>query len=200
MRMRYLKRMTSGILGNKCQGDLAVPLDSYSKTTRLVMGALLGSIALILQSAGIFTGLGYILSMLTTGPIVLACLLSTRIGLMTYFVTIVLLAVVQPSELLVFPFTTGLLGVSIGFGLKYVKRPIFIILFSSFCLSTGICILLYGIGFPILGPSVSSEFNILVFFSTFTFSIVYCWIWMRVSILANNVFHKAIIRRIPIKK
>lgn len=195
--MRCLKRMRSGICGN---GDLPFTMDFYSKTTRLVMGSLLGSAAVILQSAGIFTGLGYILSMLTTGPIVLACLLSLRIGLITYFVTIFLLAVVQPSELLVFPFTTGLLGLSIGLGLKYLKRPIFIILFAAFCLSTGICILLYGIGFPILGPSVSSKFNILVFLATFTFSILYSWIWMRVSVWAFNVFHQAIIRRTPTKK
>jgi hypothetical protein len=198
--MRYLKRMTSDIWGNKSPGDLAVTLDYYSKTTRLVMGALLGSVAVILQSAGIFTGLGYILSMLTTGPIVLACLLSTRIGVMTYLVTIFLLTTVQPSELLVFPFTTGLLGLSIGFGLKYLKRHIFINLFASVCLSMGICILLYGIGFPILGPSVSSEFNIFVFLATFTFSIVYSRIWMRVSILAINLIHKAIINRTSIKK
>jgi hypothetical protein len=198
--MRYLKRMTSDNWGNKSPGDLAVTLDYYSKTTRLVIGALLGSVAVILQSAGIFTGLGYILSMLTTCPIVLSCLLSTRIGLMTYCVTISLLAMVQPSELLVFPFTTGLLGLSIGFGLKYLKKPILIVLLASVCLSTGICILLYGLGFPILGPSVSSEINILIFLGTFTFSIVYSWIWMRVSILAINVFHKAIIRRTSIKK
>jgi hypothetical protein len=198
--MRCLKRMTSGIWGNRSPGDLAVTLDYYSKTTRLVMGALLGSVAVILQSAGIFTGLGYIISMLTTGPIVLSCLLSTRIGLMTYCVTIFLLAMVQPSELLVFPFTTGLLGLSIGFGLKYIKKPSFIVLLASVCLSTGIYILLYGIGFPILGPSVSSEFNILVFLATFTFSIVYSWIWIRVSILAINLIHKAIINRTSIKK
>lgn len=198
--MRDLKRMTSGIWGYKSSGELAVTVDFYSKTTRLIMGALLGSVAVILQSAGIFTGIGYIFSMLTTGPIVLACLLSTRIGLMTYIVTIFLLAVVQPSELLVFPFTTGLLGLSIGFGLKYIKRPISIVFFAALCLSTGICILLYGIGFPVLGPSVSSEFNILVFLGTFTFSLIYSWIWLRVSLLVFYMFHKAIIRRPPTKK
>ncbi|MEH7254475.1 hypothetical protein V7111_20390 [Neobacillus niacini] len=196
--MRNLKRLGLVILGNKNSVDVTV--DFYSKTTRLVMGALLGSIAVILQSAGIFTGIGYIFSMLATGPIVLSCLLSTRIGLMTYIVTICLLAVVQPSELLVFPFTTGLLGLSIGYGLKYIKRPVFIVFFAAFCLTTGICILLYGIGFPVLGPSVSSEFNGLLFLATFIFSIVYGWIWLRVSILAFNLLHKVIFRRTPTKK
>jgi hypothetical protein len=195
--MRYLKRMTSDIWGNQSPRDLVFTIDLYSKTTRLVMGALLGAAAVIFQSAGIFTGLGYLISMMTTGPIVLATLLATRIGLMTYFVTIFLLAMVQPSELVVFPFTTGLLGMSLGFGLKYTKRTIYILPFSGICLTVGICILLYGIGFPILGPSVSSQFNIMVFFGTFTFSILYSWIWMRVSILVFNMIHKAIIRRTP---
>jgi hypothetical protein len=195
--MRYFKRMAAGILGSKSPVELAYTFDFYSKTTRFVIGALLGSVAVIFQSAGIFTGFGYLLSMMTTGPIVLATLLSTRIGVMTYFVTIILLAVVQPSELLVFPFTTGLLGLSIGLGLKCMKRTIYILLISAFCLTTGICILLYGIGFPILGPTVTSQFNIRVFLGIFSFSIIYSWIWIRVSVLVFNVIHKAIMRRIP---
>lgn len=198
--MRYEKRMKSGIWENKILVDLAEIVDFYSKTTRLVMGALLGSLALILQSAGIFTGLGYIISMMATGPIVLAALLSNRIGWMTYFVTIFLLAMFQPSELFVFPFITGLIGLSIGFGLKYLKTLIFIDLLAAFCLSAGIFILLYGIGFPILGPYVSSQFNIMVFFGTITFSLIYSWIWIRISILAFSLFHKAIIRRPPFDK
>jgi hypothetical protein len=195
--MRYLKRMTSDFWGNQSRRDLVFTIDLYSKTIRLVMGALLGAVAVIFQSAGIFTGLGYLLSMMTTGPIVLASLLSTRIGLMTYFVTIILLAVVQPSELVVFPFTTGLLGLSLGFGLKYLRKTIYILPFSACCLTAGISILLYVIGFPILGPSVTSQFNLMVIFSTFTFSILYSWIWMRVSVFVFNMIHKAIIRRTP---
>ncbi len=195
--MRYLKRMTSDIWGNQSPRDLVFTIDLYSKTTRLVMGALLGAAAVIFQSAGIFIGLGYLLSMMTTGPIVLATLIATRIGLMTYFVTIILLAVIQPSELVVFPFTTGLLGLSLGFGLKYLRKTKYILPFSACCLTAGIYILLYVIGFPILGPSVTSQFNLMVIFGTFTFSILYSWIWMRVSVLVFNMIHKAIIRRTP---
>ena len=46
---------------NSCFGNELTPtIDSYSKTIRLVVGALLGSIAVIFQSAGIFTGLGFV--------------------------------------------------------------------------------------------------------------------------------------------
>ena len=120
--MRYFFK--KGII-NVSGDELTPTIDSYSKTIKLVVGALLGSIAVIFQSAGIFTGLGFILSMMSTGPLVLASLLSLRIGVMTYVITVCLLAIFQPSEVLVFLFTTGLLGLSLGIGLKYFKeKPI----------------------------------------------------------------------------
>jgi hypothetical protein len=174
--------------------------DDYSQTVRLVCGALLGTIAVIFQSAGIFTGLGYILSMMTTGPIVLATLMSVRIGYLTYVVTIILLAIIQPSELLIFPFTTGLLGLSLGIGLIYFKRTLFIIVFSAVSLTLGIGILLYGLQFPILGPSVSLQPSINVILSAFAFSLLYSWIWMKMSITGFNKFHKVLFRRLSYKK
>jgi hypothetical protein len=179
---------------------LIAKLNDYSQTTRFVMGALLGSIAVIFQSAGIFTGVGYIISMMTTGPIVLATLLSVRIGCLTYLVTILLLAIVQPSELLVFLFTTGLLGLSLGIGLVYLKRTLLILSFSALSLTLGISLLLYVVKFPILGPSVSSDLNVVVSLSTFAFSFLYSWIWLKLSIMAFNLFHKVIFRRLSYEK
>ncbi len=132
---------------------------------------------------------------MSTVPLVLACLLSLRIGMMTYFVTIFLLAMFQPSELLVFIFTTGILGLSLGIGLKYLKRSIFIIPFAALCLTLGIIILLYGFKFPILGPSLTSQFSSMVILGTFIFSILYSWIWKKASISAFKVLNKVFSRR-----
>ncbi|MFC7061687.1 hypothetical protein [Halobacillus seohaensis] len=192
----FLKKETSRVLGD----ELLPTIEGYSKTMRIVIGALLGSIAVIFQSAGIFTGIGYILSMMSTGPLVLASLLSLRIGVMTYFVTIFLLAILQPTELLVFVFTTGLLGLSLGMALKYLKRGIFIILFAALCLTIGISILLYGFKFPILGPSVTSRFNSMVILGTFVFSLLYSWIWKKLSISAFKVLNKVFTRRLSYRK
>jgi hypothetical protein len=186
------------MLKSRFRGDELIPtINSYSKTMRLVVGALLGSIAVIFQSAGIFTGIGYILSMMSTGPLVLATLLSLRIGVMTYFGTIFLLAMLQPSELLVFIFTTGLLGLSLGCGLKYLKRSIFIIPFAALWLTIGINILLYGFKFTILGPLVTTDFSSWVILGTYGFSLLYSWIWKKLSISAfkvlNNVFKGTLI-------
>ncbi|THE13009.1 hypothetical protein E1I69_09045 [Bacillus timonensis] len=187
----FFKKVTSSVWGE----ELNPSMDRYSKTTRIVMGALLGSIAVIFQSAGIFTGIGYIMSMMSTGPLVLASLMSLRIGVMTYFVTIFLLTLLQPSELLVFMFTTGLLGLSLGIGLKYLKKSKLIILFAGACLTLGISILLYVLKFPILGPSVTSHFNSMVVLGTFAFSLLYCWIWKVVSIYVFKVLHPFFLRR-----
>lgn len=185
----------------KVRGDELIPtIDSYSMSMRLVVGALLGSITVIFQSAGIFTGIGYILSMMSTGPLVLASLLSLRIGVITYFVTLFLLAMFQPSELLVFLFTTGLLGLSLGIGFKYLKRSIFIIPFAALCLTLGISVLLYGFKFSILGPSVTSHFSSLVILWTFAFSLLYSWIWKKLSITAFKVLNKVLSSRLPYRK
>ncbi|MCC3359252.1 hypothetical protein [Bacillus sp. REN16] len=190
--MRSLfKKVTSSVWGD----ERIPPIDRYSKTVRIAVGALLGSISVIFQSAGIFTGVGYLLSMMSTGPLVLASLLSLRMGAMTYFVTGFLLAMLQPSELLVFLFTTGLLGVSLGIGLKYLKKSIFIILFAALCLTLGISTLLYVLKFPILGPSVTSHFNSMVVLGTFAFSILYSWIWKKVSISAFKGLNKILTRQ-----
>ncbi|MEH7380941.1 hypothetical protein V7138_10710 [Bacillus sp. JJ1533] len=185
------KKVTSSVWGDK----LIPHMDGYSKTMRIAVGALLGSIAVIFQSAGVFTGIGYVLSMMSTGPLVLASLMSLRIGVMTYFVTSFLLAVLQPSELLVFLFTTGLLGVSLGIGLKYLKKSLFIILFAASSLTLGISLLLFVLKFPILGPSVSSHFNSIVILGTFAFAILYSWIWKTISISGFRMLNKMLTQR-----
>jgi hypothetical protein len=172
-----------------------VTINGYSNTTKLVAGSLLGAMAAILQSAGIFTGVGYIFSMLTTLPIVISTVFSVRIGFMTYGVTVFLLALFQPSELIVFPFTTGLLGIGLGIGLRFFKKSIPVTFFAGFCLSFGIFLLLYAFRFPVLGPSIKPDFNVKVILGIIAFSLVYSWIWMRVSILGIKILHKVILKR-----
>lgn len=59
-------------------------------------------------------GIGYLISFLATLPIFLVTSLSIRQGILSYILTILLLFIIQPSELIIFPFTTGLLGIAIG--------------------------------------------------------------------------------------
>ncbi|AST90984.1 MULTISPECIES: hypothetical protein [Sutcliffiella] len=174
--------------------EVALKVGGFSQTKKLVIGALLGAIAFMLQSAGIFAGIGYLFSMMSTAPLVIASLLSLKIGTMTYFVTIFLLAMFQPSELWVFPFTTGLLGLALGVGLKYLRRSIFIIPFAAICLSLGIIILLYGFKFPILGPSVTTNFSGVVILAILVFSLLYSWLWQFVSLFIIKLLKRILPR------
>lgn len=156
-------------------------VDGYSRTKKLVVGSILAAFATIFQSAGIFVGIGYAFSILATMPIVLSAIISIHLGIMSYFLTILLLLIIQPSEIFVFPFTTGLLGLSLGIAFRWWKSRIAITFFGGIILAAGILFLLYIVKFPVLGPSVSHTFHVRVVFVILMFSLFYSMVWMGLS-------------------
>lgn len=188
----YLTRGVRALFHN--QLDYVSTMGNYSQLTKVALGAVLAALAAIFQSAGLFIGFGYVLSMLATWPLIMATMISTRIGLMAYISTIFLLAIIQPSELLVFSFTTGLLGVSIGFGIRKFNKVLLIMMFASTALLLGIIILISVFQFPILGPSIKTlGFGIIG--GMFLFSLLYSWIWIRVSLLVIKAIQKSLLDR-----
>lgn len=154
-----------------------------NQTKTLVTIAFLSALTALFQSAGGFVpGLGYMLSPLSTAPVVLATHLSLRSGLAAYALTIVLLLLIQPSELIVFPFTTGLLGLALGFGIARFNNRIVVVLCSSVALWAGIAIVLYIFRFPLLGPSVALSFPIAKGAYLLLFSLLYSAIWTEISL------------------
>ena len=172
----------------------------YTKNKKLVIGSLLGAIAAILQSAGLIGGIGYAFSMMATGPIVLATVISIRIGMLTYAVTALLLMILQPSEVLVFLFTTGLLGISLGIGFKLFRMSIAVSILGGISLTSGIVILLYLFQFPVLGPSVSSKASGSVAAVILFFGFIYSWIWMNLSRIGMKQLNQMIARKLLIDK
>ena len=153
----------------------AVP---FTNTKKLVVGSVLAAIAALLQSAGVFV---WIFSILATLPIVLSAMISLRIGILSYTITILLLTILQPSELFVFPFTTGLLGIMLGAAFKWWNNWMMISLVGGIVLTLGIMILLYGLHFPVLGPSVSHTFDFKIAALILLFSLFYSLIWTGLS-------------------
>lgn len=151
----------------------------YPRSKRLVIGAFLACMATILQAAGGYLpGIGYMISPLATFPILMGAMFSIRVAAMSYILTILLLLLLAPSELFVFPFTTGLLGLGIGIGFSFFQKRVTIILVGAASLTSGILSLLYFFHFPILGPVVTHSFSILTVGSIFIFSFFYSLIWM----------------------
>lgn len=169
--------------------QLQLDFQKQSKVKRIVFIALLSSFSAIFQSmGGFFPGIGYLISPLATAPILLCTVFSPAFGFLAYLLTILLLLILQPSELIVFPFTTGILGIVIGVAIHRLKNSWSIILHGAIGLTTGICLLLYGLKFPVLGPVVSHSVRMPVIGGIFAFSLFYSWIWMIISKLLITKF------------
>ncbi|WP_160723679.1 hypothetical protein [Bacillus sp. USDA818B3_A] len=177
-----------------------ISVAEYQRNTKMVLGSLLGVIAAILQSAGLIGGFGYAFSMMATGPIALATIISAQFGMLTYIVTALLLLMIQPSEVLVFLFTTGLLGVALGLGFKWTRRIISVALAGGLALSIGILLLLVVFHFPVLGPSLSKNVNVQTILAVTSFSLIYSWIWMRVSLAGMRQINKRVMRKVLFEK
>lgn len=105
---------------------------------------------------------------------------------------LVLLLIIQPSELIVFPFTTGLLGLALGYGILRFGNRIKIVTFAALVLAAGIALLVYGFRFPLLGPAGDMPFR----FSTCGYVVLFSWlysaIWLEVSVRLLSRINKAI--------
>lgn len=154
-----------------------------SKTKQLVSGALFASLAAFFQSAGGFLpGIGFFISPLSTAPILFCFILSLPLGFITYTLTNLLLLIIQPSELIIFPFTTGILGMGIGASFYFFKKRLYIIISGATLLTVGIITLLYGFKFPVLGPVISKNFSLSTTGLIFVFTFLYSWIWVELSL------------------
>lgn len=162
-------------------------LRTASSTYKLVLTSILAAITALLQAAGGFLpGFGYVISPIATFPVLICTVMSFRHGIAAYGVAIMLLIFIQPSELMVFPFTTGLLGLSLGISFYILKRRVCIIAFNGFVLVSGIAVLLYTFKFPVLGPTAASSFHFLSLVAIYIFSFLYCWMWVEITIQASK--------------
>ncbi|MBU8880950.1 hypothetical protein BGM26_18535 [Bacillus sp. FJAT-29790] len=173
--------------------QMKVGFGNLPNAKKIVYVALLSSLAALFQSAGGFLpGVGYFISPLSTAPIIVCAIFSIRFGFFAYVLTALLLLILQPSELIVFPFTTGLLGLAIGVSFHLLHKKLSIIVSGGVGLAIGIYVLLYGFNFPVLGPTVSQTLSFSVVVCVFVFSIFYSWLWVGLSKILIKRFVKFI--------
>ncbi|MBB6444031.1 hypothetical protein [Bacillus benzoevorans] len=154
-----------------------------TKAKKIVLGSFLAGLAAILQSAGgLLPGVGYFISPFATLPILIGTMFSLPIGGMAYFLTMLLLLIMQPSELFVFPLTTGLLGIGTGAAFSFFHKRISLISVGAILLTIGISSLLYIFRFPVLGPAVSHSFSFLTCGSIFIGAFLYNWLWVEMAV------------------
>lgn len=176
-------------------GVTYVHVRKMAPATRLVVTALLSTFAALFQSAGdLMPGIGYLISFLTTLPIFLATCFSIRQGILSYILTNFLLFIIQLSELIIFPLTTGLLGIAMGVAFLKLKRRIVVVSFSSICLVMGIMLILYVFHFPVLGPTVDTTMDSKVIAIIFILSFVYCWIYAELCRILMKRLYQALLK------
>ena len=155
----------------------------HTKAKRLVLGSFSPVWLLYFrQLVDFYLGSGYFISPFATLPILIGAMFSLQMGVMSYFLTILLLFILFPSELVIFPFTTGLLGIGIGAAFSFFKKRLSIIFIGAILLTIGIMSLLYVFRFPVLGPAVSDSFSFLTAGSIFIFSFLYSWLWVEMAL------------------
>lgn len=159
---------------------------NHNGNKETVLIAFLGALAAAFQSAGGFLpGIGFLISPFAAAPVQLGTINSFRCGAMSYGVAIVMLLIMQPSELVIFPFTTGVLGIFTGVGLINMWNRIGIVLAGAIGLFTGLVVVLYGLQFPVLGPAASvSSFQVRQLAILCLFCFVYSWLWLELSLTA----------------
>lgn len=163
-------------------------------TAKIILTSFLSLMAAVFQSAGGFLpGIGFTVSPITTAPIIISVIISYQLGFMSYIITIFLLLIIQPSELFIYPFSTGLLGLGIGIGFRLLKKRISIIILASFTLFIGILAVLYIVKFPILGP-VSTNVNTYTLLLIYLFTIIYSWAWVEASLIMFKKLNKILYR------
>ncbi|MDR4984463.1 MULTISPECIES: hypothetical protein [Bacillus cereus group] len=180
--------------------QLMIEQDTYfvhkrklSLVNKLVITALMSALATMFQAAGnLIPGIGLFISPFATLPIFFAICYSIREGILSYVLTIFLLFVIQPSELFVFPFTTGLLGIALGISFLQLKRRIWVVSFSAICLLIGIMIVLDIFRFPVLGPTVHTTMDLKIISLIFILSFLYCWIYAGLCKIMMNRLYKVL--------
>jgi len=156
---------------------------NHKRTMKLILTAILACFAAVFQAAGgYFPGIGYLISPLATAPILLCAMFSFSYGIMSYFLTIMLLLIIEPTELIIFPFTTGLLGLGISAAFSFFRKRISIIFTGGIALTLGIMSLLFIFRFPVLGPFLSESFSFLAAGGIFLFSFLYSWLWVEIGL------------------
>lgn len=166
-----------------------------TKSHSITLGAMLGSIAVILQFAGALGGAGYAFSMMSTLPIVLASAAALQTGVLAYLLAVSMLLLIQPSELIVFAFTTGLLGLSLGAALHFFRSKLLIVSLTGASLTFGIGLIIDLFGFPLLGPELTSVLPPKILLPVFLGSAAYSWIWLVLSLKLIRLLSRQLKRR-----
>lgn len=149
------------------------------KTKYLVLGGLLAIISVIFQCIPTFLSEAFIfLTVFSTVPIYIISKKQPIIGILSYIIAFILISFISSHENIMFIFTNGLVGISLGISDYYTSRILFICSISAILLTTSIFIVNFVIGINLLGFSINTSYLsiLLIFLASFIYSFVFLYV------------------------
>lgn len=126
------------------------------KTKELVFATLLCSVSAIFQLIPSFFSHALIFfTIVSSFPIYLITKKDYKLGLLSYIVTAIVIMLFNTHESMMFVFTNGLIGVTLGFLDKILTNKFFVCFMASLYLSMSLIVINYLIGIPIIGISLN---------------------------------------------
>lgn len=139
----------------------------------LTIGAIFAALAALIQLVPFFFSEMFVLvTMLSAIPIYIIARKNPRTGIITYFVSGVLILLFSVHEGLLFYFTNGIIGVSLGCLSNRFRRISIIWPCSTLILAVALITLNYGIGIPVFGGALPGN-RIVQLMILLSFSFLY---------------------------
>ncbi|MEQ8199225.1 MAG: hypothetical protein ABRQ27_14700, partial [Clostridiaceae bacterium] len=144
-----------------------------NKTKIIVIGAFLSVIAAVFQLIpALLSEVFVLLTIFSAVPVYIVSRISPKAGVMSYFVTGIIVMIASVHEGLFFLCTNGIVGLSLGVCSYYIKSRAAIWFLSSAALTITLCIMNYGIGIPVFGSVIQGKAAVQLMI-IFLFSVIY---------------------------
>lgn len=146
----------------------------------ITLGAILATIAAMFQLIpNFFSEMFVLFTVFSALPIYIMSRINPKVGILSYLVADFIIILFSVHEGLLFLFTNGMIGLSLGICCYFIKRKSIICIISSAILTIALCILNYGIGIPVFGGVIPGkiviQLTILLGFSIL-YNIIYFFI------------------------
>ena len=156
------------------------------KTKNIVLGALLAVISALFQCIpALFSETLIFITIFSAIPIYLISRIEPVYGILSYIIAFILISLISPHENIMFIFTNGIVGLSLGISQYYLKKRSLICIIAGIFLTLSICIVNFLIGINIIGFSFS--FSIIPILIIFIASYIYCFVFL---ILCNFIYKR----------
>ena len=153
----------------------------------ITLGAIFAAIAALFQLVpNFFSEMFVLMTVFSALPIYIISRINPKTGVVAYVVADFMVMLLSVHEGLLFLFTNGIIGLTLGICNYYIKQKSIIWIISSTTLIVSLCLVNYGIGIPVFGGDLPGKIGLQLSILS-GFSLVYNIIFYYVS---GFIYHR----------